>query len=154
MTPTTSWNEPILGVWVHCLPLHTCELCLGGTSLFLFPDVACGLDIEVRDTSLQKERPRGWRAPSQGTVVMLHELMTGRCFARGLAQRPPKGQLPTLLQLCLILKPIIRWRSSLAPPSAQGVILESWDRVPHRAPYEEPASSFAYVSACVSLMNK
>ena len=32
-------------------------------------------------------------------------------------------------------------------PSAQGVILGSWDRVPHRAPCVEPASP----SACVSL---
>ena len=41
-------------------------------------------------------------------------------------------------------------------PSAQGVILESWDQVPHRAPCMEPASPSAYVSAslCVSLMNK
>ena len=37
-------------------------------------------------------------------------------------------------------------------PSAQGVILEFWDRVPHQAPYREPASPSAYVSAslCVS----
>uniref|UniRef100_A0A8P0P9F4 Immunoglobulin V-set domain-containing protein n=1 Tax=Canis lupus familiaris TaxID=9615 RepID=A0A8P0P9F4_CANLF len=36
--------------------------------------------------------------------------------------------------------------------SAQGVILEFWDRVPHRAPCMEPASPSAYVSAslCVS----
>ena len=41
-------------------------------------------------------------------------------------------------------------------PSAQGVILESWDQVPHRAPCMEPASPSAYVSAslCVSFMNK
>ena len=40
-------------------------------------------------------------------------------------------------------------------PSAQGVILESWDQVPHRAPCTEPASPSAYVSASlsVSLMN-
>ena len=40
--------------------------------------------------------------------------------------------------------------------SAQGVILESWDRVPHRAPRMEPASLSACVSASlsVSLMNK
>ena len=42
--------------------------------------------------------------------------------------------------------------SGLAPPSAQGVILGSRDRVPRRAPCVEPAS----LSACVpvSLMNK
>ena len=32
-------------------------------------------------------------------------------------------------------------------PSAQGVILESQDRVPHRAPCMEPASPSACVSA-------
>ena len=41
-------------------------------------------------------------------------------------------------------------------PSARGVILGSWNRVPHRAPCREPASPLACVSAsvCVSLMNK
>ena len=34
-------------------------------------------------------------------------------------------------------------------PLAQGVVLETWERVPHRAPCREPASP----SACV-LMNK
>ena len=52
----------------------------------------------------------------------------------------------------------------LVPPSAQGVILETSDRVPRQAPCMEPASPSAYVSAslslslslcvCVSLMNK
>ena len=35
-------------------------------------------------------------------------------------------------------------------PSAQDVILESWDQVPHQAPCEEPASPSAYVSASLS----
>ena len=41
-------------------------------------------------------------------------------------------------------------------PSAQGMILESQDRVLHWAPCMEPASPSACVSAslCVSLMNK
>ena len=41
-------------------------------------------------------------------------------------------------------------------PSAQDVIPGSWNRVLHWAPYREPASPSAYVSAslCVSLMNK
>ena len=41
-------------------------------------------------------------------------------------------------------------------PLAQGVILGSWDPVPHGAPHREPASLSAYISAplCVSLMNK
>ena len=41
-------------------------------------------------------------------------------------------------------------------PLAQGVILESQDGVPHRAPCMEPASLSTYISAslCVSLMNK
>ena len=33
------------------------------------------------------------------------------------------------------------WLSSLAPPSAQGVILETLDRVPHQAPRMEPCFS-------------
>ena len=42
------------------------------------------------------------------------------------------------------------------PPLAQVMIPGSWDRVPHQAPYGEPASLSAYVSASfsVSLMNK
>lgn len=32
-------------------------------------------------------------------------------------------------------------------PSAQGVVPESWGRVLHQAPFEEPASSSVYVSA-------
>ena len=41
-------------------------------------------------------------------------------------------------------------------PSAQGVILGSWDRVPQQAPHWDPASpsSCASASLCVSLMNK
>ena len=37
-------------------------------------------------------------------------------------------------------------------PLAQGVILETWDGVPHQAPCREPASLSAYVSAslCIS----
>ena len=49
-------------------------------------------------------------------------------------------------------------RSGLEPPSARGVTLGTWDRVPRRAPCVEPASPSARVSAflslCVSLMNK
>ena len=36
-------------------------------------------------------------------------------------------------------------------PSAQHMILESWDRAPHWALYMEPASPFAYVSSSFSL---
>ena len=36
-------------------------------------------------------------------------------------------------------------------PSAQSVIPTSWDRVPHQAPYMEPASPSACVSASLSL---
>ena len=44
------------------------------------------------------------------------------------------------------------WLSGLAPPLAQGVILEIWDRVQHQAPCMEPAFPSACVSAslCVS----
>ena len=43
------------------------------------------------------------------------------------------------------------WLSSLAPPSAQGVILEIWDGVPHQAPCMEPASPSVCVSASLSV---
>ena len=50
------------------------------------------------------------------------------------------------------------WLSGLVQPSAQGLILETQDQVPHRAPCMEPASPSACVSAplslSVSLMNK
>ena len=49
-----------------------------------------------------------------------------------------------------------RWLSGLALPSAQGMILETRDRVARQAPCMEPASPSACVSAslCVSLINK
>ena len=43
------------------------------------------------------------------------------------------------------------WLSGLALPSVQGVILETRDRVPRRAPCMEPASPSACVSASLSL---
>ena len=48
------------------------------------------------------------------------------------------------------------WLSGLALPSAQGMILASWDRVPRRARCMEPTSPSACVSASLSLslMNK
>ena len=36
-------------------------------------------------------------------------------------------------------------------PLAQGMIPESWDRVPHRAPCMEPVLPLPYVSASFSL---
>ena len=48
------------------------------------------------------------------------------------------------------------WLRGLAPPLDQGLILETRDRVPCQAPYMEPASPSASVSASLSmtLMNK
>ena len=46
------------------------------------------------------------------------------------------------------------WLSGLAPPSAQGVILETRDRVPRRAPCMEPASPSAWVSTCHDPVSK
>ena len=43
------------------------------------------------------------------------------------------------------------WRNGLVPPAARGVILESQDRVPCRAPCVEPASPSACVSASLSV---
>ena len=43
------------------------------------------------------------------------------------------------------------WLSGLAQPSAQGMILESWDPVPRQAPCMESASPSACVSTSLSL---
>ena len=43
------------------------------------------------------------------------------------------------------------WLSSLTPPSALGMILETWDQVPHPALCMGPASPSACVSASLSL---
>ena len=43
------------------------------------------------------------------------------------------------------------WLSGLVSPSAQGMILETQDQVPRRAPCMEPASPSARVSASLSL---
>ena len=43
------------------------------------------------------------------------------------------------------------WLSGLAPPSAQGMILETRDGVPHWASCMEPASHSACVSASLSV---
>ena len=41
-------------------------------------------------------------------------------------------------------------------PSVPGVIPESWDRVPHQVPHEEPISSYAcvFASLYVSFINE
>ena len=44
-----------------------------------------------------------------------------------------------------------QWRSSLAPPAAQGMILETLDRVPRQALCMMPASPSACVSASLCL---
>ena len=46
------------------------------------------------------------------------------------------------------------WLSGLALPSAQGVILETQDRVPHQTPCMEPASPSACISASLSLSHE
>ena len=43
------------------------------------------------------------------------------------------------------------WLSGLVLPSAQALILETWDQVPRLAPCTEPASPSACVSASLSL---
>ena len=43
-----------------------------------------------------------------------------------------------------------QWRSSLAPPAAWGVILETLDRIPHQALCMMPASPSACVSASMN----
>ena len=67
-------------------------------------------------------------------------------------------QIPFIMRELHGLRTIIRgrprWLSGLAPPSAQGVILETRERVPRLAPCMEPDSPSACVSASLSLMNK
>ena len=43
------------------------------------------------------------------------------------------------------------WLSGLVLPLAQGLILETWGRVPCQAPCVEPSSPFDCVSASLSL---
>ena len=43
------------------------------------------------------------------------------------------------------------WLSGLVPPSAQGVILETLDRVPRQVPCMDPASPSACIPASLSL---
>ena len=45
------------------------------------------------------------------------------------------------------------WLSGLVSPSAQGLILETQDRVPCQAPCMKPASPSAFVSVSVSLLS-
>ena len=72
------------------------------------------------------------------------------------------ASVPCFLPIARMMKGIPqgqpRWRSDLALPAAQGVILETLDRVPRQALCMEPASPSAPVSClCLSLcvsMNK
>ena len=70
------------------------------------------------------------------------------------------AELSVEVDLVLIFKPRVLGRLSGSAveclPLAQGVILESWDRVSHQAPCMDPASPSACVSAflSLSLMNK
>ena len=63
-----------------------------------------------------------------------------------------------LVILALFIENSIRgqleWHSGLALPSAQGLILETWDRVPRRTPCMEPASPSAWVSASLSVSHE
>ena len=47
-----------------------------------------------------------------------------------------------------------QWLSSLVPPSAQGLIVETRDGVPRRAPCMEPASPSAGVSASLCVFHE
>ena len=64
-----------------------------------------------------------------------------------------------LNHLCMVVEPSIEQRHSGSLggaavwhlPLAQGAILETWDRIPRRAPSMEPVSPSACVSASLSL---
>ena len=65
-----------------------------------------------------------------------------------------KSPVPILPQFRMVLKGQPRWRSGLAPPAAWGVILETGDRVPHRASCMEPASPSTCVSASLLALSE
>ena len=71
-----------------------------------------------------------------GDTVLLKPVADGACTGR-ICAKLQKFEQPG-------------WLSSLALPSAQGLILETRDRVPCRAPCMEPASPSAPLSLCVS----
>ena len=66
------------------------------------------------------------------------------------------SSMSQLIPICLRFKKQVRhgeprWLSGLVLPSAQGLILETWDQVPHQAACMETASPSACVSASLSL---
>ena len=98
-------------------------------------------------------------------IMYLHSLKKGNQFMKSKVFPNTKFQKRFLRQgifygalasMKAMASGIPGWLSGLAPALAQGVILGSWDRVPHWAPCMEPASPSACVSASlsVSLMNK
>ena len=79
-------------------------------------------------------------------------------MARIIHRQGGQGTCPTNYQEyyeATIIK-IVIFRTALVakrftPPAAQGVILETWDRVPHQAPCMEPASLPVSLSLSLSL---
>ena len=97
-----------------------------------------------------------WRsglAPPAAQGMILETL--DRVPHRALCMMPASPSACVSASLSLYVSPYLKdhpgqpwWRSGLAPPAAQGVILETRDRVPHRAPCMEPASPS--LSLCLS----
>ena len=88
-----------------------------------------------------------------GNLIYLLFYLFAHCFPTESA-----GCLGKVHKMCLkfVSGGQPQWLSGLAPPSAQGVILGTWDRVPCQAPGMEPASPSACVSAsvCVCVSHK
>ena len=113
-----------------------------------FPRIGGGFTEGHRVRDLQENLNRDTKAET------LHSV-----FSHSVKRRRDKNQTETQhLRMKIDLPGRLGGSGVEHLPSAQGVILGSWDRVPHRASCMEPASPSACVSAShslsVSLMNK
>ena len=123
----------------------------------------------MRDTHTQREREAKTQAEGEAGSMHREPDVGFRCGIpmwdsipglqdRALGQRQALNRCATqgsqtfFFKIKFIGQP--GWLSGLVPPSAQGVILETEDRVPCQAPCTEPASLSSCVSASLSRINK
>ena len=124
-------------------------LCLCGLAISPQKTQGCGTRMASVHLLLviNSTWPRNGGSPVGHTVLALcGPYHTVNWF---MAHSPAKKDTTSDLRFCKTGQP--RWLSGLPPPSAQGEILETRDRVPHQAPCMEPASPSACVSASLSL---